>query len=124
MSNLIGGIGFGTTELTIVRPKPELTAPDYLNWIFRSSLFRKLGEASMYGAGGQKRIPDNFVRNFALAFPPLSEQVNITNFLEVETNKLEKLAGNATRAITLLKERRSALISAAVTGKIDVREAA
>ena len=124
MSNLIGGIGFGTTELTIVRPKPELTAPDYLNWIFRSSLFRKLGEASMYGAGGQKRIPDNFVRNFALAFPPLSEQVNITNFLEVETNKLEKLAGNATRAITLLKERRSALISAAVTGKIDVRKAA
>ena len=78
----------------------------------------------MYGAGGQKRIPDNFVRNFALAFPPLSEQVDITNFLKVETNKLEKLAGNATRAITLLKERRSALISAAVTGKIDVREAA
>ncbi len=72
----------------------------------------------MYGAGGQKRVPDDFVRNFAIAFPPLSEQQSIAAFLDRETAKIDNLIAEAQHATNLLQERRTALISAAVTGKI------
>lgn len=53
--------------------------------------------------------------------PPLDEQTAIANHIDRETAKLDTLTAEANRAIELLQERRSALISAAVTGKIDVR---
>lgn len=59
-----------------------------------------------------------------IPLPPLAEQKAILHFLDTETARLDALTAEATRGIALLKERRSALISAAVTGKIDVREAA
>ena len=76
----------------------------------------------MYGAGGQKRVPDDFVRNYAIGFPSLEEQHTIVAFLDREIAKIDVLTTESKAAITLLKERRTALISAAVTGKIDVRE--
>jgi len=59
--------------------------------------------------------------NMPLATPPLDEQHEIVTCLEAESKVLDTLTAEANRAIELLKERRSALISAAVTGKIDVR---
>jgi type I restriction enzyme S subunit len=53
--------------------------------------------------------------------PPIKEQREIALFLNCELERLEKLITEATHAIDLLQERRTALISAAVTGKIDVR---
>jgi type I restriction enzyme S subunit len=55
--------------------------------------------------------------------PPPDEQLRILEFIDVETKKVRGLAAEVMRGIDLLKERRSALISAAVTGKIDVRQA-
>jgi type I restriction enzyme S subunit len=121
MRGLVGGIGFGTTELVVTRPREQQSTSEYLHWLFVSTPFRKLGEAAMYGAGGQKRTPDDFVRDFAIAFPDVKEQAVIAVFLDRETAKLDVLTGEAEKGIALLKERRSALISAAVTGKIDVR---
>lgn len=120
MRGLFGGIGFGTTELIVARPILSHTISDYLHWIFISTPFRKLGQASMYGAGGQKRVPDDFVRNFAIAFPNAAEQKQITIFLDYEIAKINTLTTEAQTAITLLQERRIALISSAVSGKIDV----
>lgn len=124
MRGLTQGIGFGTTELIVARPLINQTNSEYLHFIFISNVFRKNGEGHMYGAGGQKRVPDDFLRNFEIAFPPIKEQQIITTFLNTETAKFDALTAEANRAIELLKERRSALVSAAVTGKIDVREAA
>ena len=53
--------------------------------------------------------------------PPLPEQTAISDFLEAELVKFDTLTAEAQRAIDLLQERRTALISAAVTGQIDVR---
>ncbi|MDR4520176.1 MAG: restriction endonuclease subunit S [Nitrosomonas sp.] len=61
------------------------------------------------------------LRNLYFPIPLLNEQTIIANFLKHETTKLDTLTAEAQRAIELLKERRTALISAAVTGKIDVR---
>lgn len=64
------------------------------------------------------------VANLLLTVPSLHEQAAITGFLDSEIARLDALITEATRTIDLLKERRTALISAAVTGKIDVRHLA
>lgn len=56
-----------------------------------------------------------------MPYPPESEQREIVIFLQVELERFDTLTTEAQRAIDLLQERRSALISAAVTGQIDVR---
>lgn len=61
------------------------------------------------------------VRELAIAVPPLDEQTTIVGFVAFEERAFSSLTTEAERAIALLKERRGALISAAVTGKIDVR---
>lgn len=56
-----------------------------------------------------------------LPVPPLLEQIIIAEYITNETIKFDELVATANSVITLLKERRAALVSAAVTGKIDVR---
>ena len=75
--------------------------------------------------GGAKSTVDSLrmplFMNFGITVPPADEQGAIVSFIEIETAKFDALTAEAQRGIELLKERRSALISAAVTGKIDVR---
>ncbi len=115
MRGLVNGIGFGTTELIVARPKPEQIIGTYLHYLFTSPDFRSLGESHMYGAGGQKRVPDSFVRDFATAFPPLPEQTQIAAFLDRETTKIDELVAEQRRLMELMKEKRQAVISHAVT---------
>lgn len=61
------------------------------------------------------------LRRYRFAYPPQDEQTRIVQFLDEKTAKLDTLIAEARTAITLLQERRTALISAAVTGQIDVR---
>lgn len=69
-------------------------------------------------------IDRNDVHVVDTAVPPITEQHAIADFLEREIGKLDNLVGKVQEAIGHLKEFRAALISAAVTGKIDVREEA
>lgn len=61
------------------------------------------------------------VRIFPITVPPPDEQREIAKFIRSRTEGLDALTAEAERAIELLQERRTALISAAVTGQIDVR---
>ncbi|WP_319562879.1 restriction endonuclease subunit S [Marispirochaeta sp.] len=110
--------GFGTTELTVLRPGPKLHN-EYLYFLTISRDFRKNGEAWMYGAGGQKRVPDDFVKEFQIGFPPLPEQQAIASFLDRETGRIDALIDKKKRLIALLKEKRSAMISRAVIKGLD-----
>lgn len=67
-------------------------------------------------------LPAEKFRQYRFAFPPLEEQQKIASFLRVQCTKLSNIITRARQGIALLQERRTALISAAVTGKIDVRE--
>ena len=64
------------------------------------------------------------VKFVEVPLPPLDEQQGIVTHIATVAHKYDLLTTEAQRAITLLQERRTALISAAVTGKIDVRAAA
>ena len=76
---------------------------------------------SLATGGGQPNISQDVIKNLFMAAPCTNEQTAIANYLDVEISKLDTLQTEANNVIALLKERRTALISAAVTGKIDVR---
>ena len=59
--------------------------------------------------------------NLLITYPPRKEAQEISNYLKRVTEKMNELIERAEQAIHLMQERRTALISAAVTGKIDVR---
>ncbi|MBO0494510.1 restriction endonuclease subunit S [Pseudomonas sp. Marseille-Q1929] len=69
------------------------------------------------------KINRESLNSVQLPRPPFAEQVLIAARLELETARLDNLRSKTERSIELLKERRSALITAAVTGQIDLREA-
>lgn len=68
------------------------------------------------------KLMNNVVSSIPIPILPFKEQTQIARFLDHETAKLDELGNQALNSIELMKERRSALISAAVTGKIDVRD--
>lgn len=61
------------------------------------------------------------IRKLPIPLAPLYEQQEIVDFLLLKTEQFDRLIDSAELAIQLMQERRTALISAAVTGKIDVR---
>jgi len=76
---------------------------------------------SMEGKSTIAHLPAETLRQYQFPFPPKSEQEMIVGYLDRASREMNKLVDKAAVAIRLLNERRSALISAAVTGKIDVR---
>ncbi len=112
---------FGTTELHVLRTSAGLN-PDFLFQLTISYPFRKIGESEMYGAGGQKRVPETFIKDFKISFPPLAEQLQIVEYIKQKNDYFERQFKAVSDVIAKLTEYRSALITNAVTGKIDVRD--
>jgi type I restriction enzyme S subunit len=96
---------------------------DFLRYLLASEMFVAHFSPETSGVSVPHISPDQ-IASFVIPLAPIEEQVSILFFLEIEISKLDALKFEAERAITLLKEHRSALIAAAVTGKIDVRQAA
>jgi type I restriction enzyme S subunit len=107
---LAKGVGFGSTEFHVIRPSPRLETR-FAFYVIRSSAFRDFGTASMYGAGGQKRVPTDFIADFPIAYPPLPEQRAIADFLDRETAKIDALIAKQEELAAGLRERREALFS-------------
>jgi type I restriction enzyme, S subunit len=76
------------------------------------------------GGGFRMRISRTMLGNIRVPLPPFQEQVAIATYLDSETAKLDALVAKIKEAIERVQEYRTALITAAVTGKIDVRKAA
>lgn len=72
--------------------------------------------------GTQQNIGMGVIENIAITIPPIDEQTLIVDFIDSETTKIDTLIEKSKKSIELAKEHRTALISAAVTGKIDVRD--
>jgi type I restriction enzyme S subunit len=109
-------------SLAIFRTAPSVD-PGWLHSVFVSDGFQHLLWQHV-GYSAQPGIYLGALADFAVPLPPASEQSQIIAFVGVERTKLDGLTSEAEKAIQLLQERRSALISAAVTGKIDVRKLA
>jgi type I restriction enzyme S subunit len=108
------------SSLIIIRPTKSTLDSDFLNCLCQSRVVASQVESLVKGAGLPRLSIQNLVKVFG-CFPPLDEQIAVATFLKVELANFGALAAEAQRAIDLLQERRTALISAAVTGQIDVR---
>ena len=115
--NLVGGKGFGSSELFVIRP----TNVDrkFLFYYLQSSAFKQEGEASMTGAGGLKRVSPDLLRQHHLPFPSRETQRLVANYLDRETAHIDALIAEKERMLALLEEKRAALISQAVTRGLD-----
>lgn len=98
----------------------EAELGSYIAMVMKSSCLKAQIDAAQTGAA-REGLNFGVISKLTFALPPISEQQNIAAFLDHETAKLEALTTESKTAITLLQERRTALISAAVIGKIDVR---
>ena len=111
-------IGFGSTEFHVLRAKLPVN-PQFLFRLTTETTFRQNGTEAMTGAAGQKRVPAGFVANYKVPLPPLAEQRAIAAFLDRETGKIDAFISKKERLIQLLQEKRTALISRAVTKGLD-----
>ena len=121
VQNLENGIAFGTTELIVFRPGKEIDNK-FLYHLLSNEIIRDIGEVEMYGAAGQQRVPESFFKDNHFGFPPIKEQKEISAHIDQKTAKIDHLISKRQRLRELLEERKQALISAAVTGQIDVRD--
>jgi type I restriction enzyme S subunit len=96
--------------------------PFYMVWLFEGIGKAILAAIVEEAAHGTRAIRMDEWRSVKVPVPPESEQLTIAAFLDRETARIDALVTKVRDAIARLKELRTALISAAVTGKIDVRE--
>ena len=92
----------------------------FLQLFLISDYIKKSLDVSFVGSA-QPFVDTNGLGRLRVLLPPLHEQINIYDYLNIQTRKIDFLISKAQSAIQLMQERRTALISAAVTGKIDVR---
>jgi type I restriction enzyme S subunit len=118
LQELPQGAGFGTTEVTVLRASPTLDSR-FLYYLTTEDRFKQGGVASMTGAGGLKRVPDSYVRDFEFFLPETAEQRQIADYLDAHTANIDLLIEKQERLIETLAERRRAVISDAVTKGLD-----
>ena len=113
--------GANCASVLVIR-RGERYDSGWLCFALNSRYVRFQVEMVQYGAA-QEQFNVAHAVNFLVAVPSLGEQRQIREYIEHESAELDALAANVREAIERLKELRTALISAAVTGKIDVRAA-
>lgn len=105
--------------LVLSSPKTDMHGP-YFSWVLNSQPGASYFEMEGWGTA-QTNISVPIVQFMPVPRPPLSEQKVIAKFLSIESAKLDALLSRVEAAIERLQEYRTALVTAAVTGKVDVR---
>jgi len=109
-------------DFFVMRPTSRVV-PHYVQRLLLERSFIEIVDGSTYGTK-MPRVSWKFMGNMPLPLPPIDEQQAVASRLEYVAIRLDTLITKTRRSIELLQERRSALITAAVTGQIDLREAA
>ena len=120
--NLIKGRAYCGGDVIVFRPSIEINAT-YLGYACdcRPAVYQK---ACMGRGVTVMHIYSSELQHMLIPLPPLAEQRAIAAYLEEKTKRIDVLSSKTATAIELLTEYRTALVTAAVTGQIDVRDAA
>jgi len=95
--------------------------PEFFAYLLNTENILGLARASAFVAIGQCNLNPSRYGRITVAIPPPKEQLEIVRYLDKATAKIDSLISDASSTIDILQERRAALITAAVTGQIDVR---
>ena len=108
-------------KLIFPKSTAKLVDPSYLNYFLNAPCWREQLVSTAVGSTVFHSSPAK-VGDCRLPLPPVPEQVEISRYITAETEKLDRTRKTVMMAIEHLGEYRSALITAAVTGKIDIRD--
>lgn len=98
-------VGFGSTEFHIIRPQTNILDRDYALHMLRGRHFIETGALRMTGSGGQRRVPLNVLKDYAIPLPPLWEQRRIARILQTaEDSNLKSLTSNESLDNLLLQQ--------------------
>jgi len=102
-------------------PDETIVLREYLFYILQMESYRDHLDLHAHGTANQSSLSISDMLNFNICFPTVEEQRDICKYLRKQQEKIGDLESKSSESETLLIERRTTLISAAVTGKIDVR---
>jgi type I restriction enzyme S subunit len=108
-------------SLTHIRVIPDTAVNRFIMYFFGSDYCKYLNHQGTVTGGGVGNLNVNNVEKYKIPLPQIEEQNKIVKFLDDKGVMFDELIEKAKSTINLMQERRTALISAAVTGKIDVR---
>jgi len=107
-------------HLAIIRPHKGVLSGRYLLRILQSSAINAQFQRAATGVT-RYGLPKSAIGEAWIPLPPLAEQHVIADFLDAKTRKIDALSNRVSAGVSVLREYRAALITAAVTGQIDVR---
>jgi type I restriction enzyme S subunit len=116
-ADLTNGLGAGTTELHVLRPKPSVSAR-WLFYLTKSASFLQFGSASMYGVAGQKRVSTDWIKSFPLQLPSLDDQRRIAGYLDEQCARIDALIADQERLASLTETRVRSRARELVTGRM------
>ena len=107
-------IGFGSTEFIVLRSS-EVLLPRFLYRLTTHQEFRARGADAMTGSAGQQRVPTDFIGDFIVPLPPVSEQTCIVRYLDYIDQKVRQFVNIKRRMIDLLEEQKRTIIEMVIT---------
>jgi len=113
--------GYVSQHVSLCRPGRLVSSSRWLAYFVLSDTAKEQLQGAGYG-GTKVQLSLEDIRELFVAYPPKNEQIKIAFYLDKRLTELDNLDYRAHNLIEILRERRTALISAAVTGKIDVRD--
>ena len=102
--NLTNGLGCGSTEFFVLRPKDERLAIEYLHVILHMKCVRETAMLYFGGSAGQQRVPASFLENFNLPLPPKEKQIEIANHVYALRQQAKALQEEGKRILELAKQ--------------------
>jgi type I restriction enzyme, S subunit len=115
--NMINGLGFGSTEFHVLRPR-ESVISQYVYYYIRQESFRRAAEAEMTGSVGQKRVPSEYLKNADFPLPPIAEQKRLVAKIEELLPKVNAVRERLLRVKEIMKRFRQSVLSAACSGRL------
>jgi type I restriction enzyme S subunit len=116
-ANLHGGIGTGSTEFHVLRPRGDISN-QYILYYLLQNAYRGDAQHNMTGMVGQKRVPAKYVQDSEIPLAPLAEQQRIVSKLEELFSRLDEGEAALKRTQRLLTTYRQSVLKAAVTGEL------
>ena len=117
-TGLKGGIGFGSSEIFVLRAKPGLNNR-YLFYVVQSSPFMDGGCATMCGVGGLKRMSPLYPRTFELDVPDEQSQRRIVAYLDEKAAAIDARVAVLEKKLAAYKRLKASVINRAVTHGLD-----
>lgn len=111
------GIGIGSTEFHVLRPKPGVDAGYVCHFVMREA-FRAAARRSMSGAVGQQRVPAGYLREATIPVAPTAEQARVVAAVDAAFEKVGAGEAAILRTREALTQFRASLLHAACTGAL------